>query len=309
MGRPTAFQNPIPEFAIYIGVGLSLLMYLKRTSHPGVDDVKPVPGQMPPAFSASTGLPDCPQLRIVRINGPIFFGAASHLQDALQRIAEQNPAHTHVLLVASGINFVDLTGAQMLGQEARRRRTLGGALYRFNLKDEPLGMLRRSGMLDAINAENFFTMGDDVMAAIKTRLNPTTCANCTVRVFGPCKGQGRKNAPRSGVLSSGLGSKPTIGLPYGLLFKPKNAMETAILSSKGQLVIPKTVRDDAHIATGTRLEVRYVDGEIRLRPLADRTATGLAQVAGCLYRPQRQRLSDADTQAAIRAKLKARNAP
>ena len=83
-------------------------------------------------------------------------------------------------------------------------------------------------------------------------------------------------------------------------------METAILSSKGQLVIPKTVRDDAHIVTGTRMEVRYVDGEIRLRPLADRTATGLAQVAGCLYRPERQR--EADTQAAIRAKLKARNA-
>ncbi|NBY28429.1 MAG: AbrB/MazE/SpoVT family DNA-binding domain-containing protein, partial [Betaproteobacteria bacterium] len=52
-------------------------------------------------------------------------------------------------------------------------------------------------------------------------------------------------------------------------------METAILSSKGQLVIPKTVRDDAQIVTGTRMEVRYVDGEIRLRPLADRTATGL----------------------------------
>jgi hypothetical protein len=34
----------------------------------------------------------------------------------------------------------------------------------------------------------------------------------------------------------------------------------------------------------------------------------LAQVAGCLYRPERQRLSEADTQAAIRAKLKARNA-
>ena len=85
-------------------------------------------------------------------------------------------------------------------------------------------------------------------------------------------------------------------------------METAILSSKGQLVIPKTVRDDAQIVTGTRMEVRYVDGEIRLRPLADRTATGLAQVAGYLYRPERQRLSEADTQAAIRAKLKARNA-
>jgi AbrB family looped-hinge helix DNA binding protein len=86
-------------------------------------------------------------------------------------------------------------------------------------------------------------------------------------------------------------------------------MDTVTLSSKGQLVIPKAVRDMAHIATGTRLEIRHVDGEIRLRPLPERTSTTLAQVAGCLYRTERQPLSEADTQAAIRSRLKARNAP
>ena len=38
-----------------------------------------------PAFSAATGLPDCPQLKIVRLNGSIFFGAVNHLQEALQQ--------------------------------------------------------------------------------------------------------------------------------------------------------------------------------------------------------------------------------
>jgi len=175
------------EFAIYIGVALSLLLYLKRTSQPGVDDVKPVPGQVPPAFSAATGLPDCPQLKIVRFNGSIFFGAVNHLQEAMQAIDAQNPAHVHVLLAASGINFVDMGGAQWLAQEAQRRRALGGGLYIFHMKDEPLAMLRKSGAFDAIGAENFFTLGDDLMPAIKARLNPQTCAQCTVRVFAPCK--------------------------------------------------------------------------------------------------------------------------
>ena len=174
------------ECAIYIGVALSLLLYLQRTSQPGVDDVKPVPGQMPPAFSAATGLPDCPQLKIVRINGSIFFGAVNHLQEAMQAIDAQNPAHVHVLLAASGINFVDLGGAQWLAQETQRRRALGGGLYIFNMKEEPLAMLHKSGAFDAIGAENFFTLGDDLMPAIKARLNPLTCAQCTVRVFAPC---------------------------------------------------------------------------------------------------------------------------
>ena len=64
-------------------------------------------------------------------------------------------------------------------------------------------------------------------------------------------------------------------------------MKTAILSSKGQPIIPKAARHDTQ---------------------ADRAETAVAQVAGCLYRPERQRLSDAETKAAISAKLKARNA-
>jgi SulP family sulfate permease len=147
------------EFAIYVGVGLSLILYLRRTSQPGVEDVKPVPGRSAPMFSTDTGLPDCPQLKIVRINGSLFFGAVNHLQEAFQAIDEANPAHRHVLLVASGINFIDLGGAHMLAQEAARRKALGGALYITHLKDEPMATLRQSGVYDQIGSSHFFRAG------------------------------------------------------------------------------------------------------------------------------------------------------
>ena len=174
------------EFAIYVGVGLSLILYLRRTSQPGVEDVKPVPGRSAPMFSTDTGLPDCPQLKIVRINGSLFFGAVNHLQEAFQAIDEANPAHRHVLLVASGINFIDLGGAHMLAQEAARRKALGGALYITHLKDEPMATLRQSGVYDQIGATHFFRAGQDTLAILKNRLAPDVCARCTVRVFAPC---------------------------------------------------------------------------------------------------------------------------
>jgi SulP family sulfate permease len=174
------------EFAIYIGVLLSLLLYLNRTSKPGLEDVKPFPGQSPPAFSAGTGLPDCPQLKMVRINGSIFFGAVNHLQEALQHIDERNPQHRHLLIVASGINFIDLAGAHMLVHEARRRRAMGGGLYVFHMKEEPLQTLRRTGAYEEIGAENFFALGDDVVNTIYRRLDAKVCGGCTARIFGPC---------------------------------------------------------------------------------------------------------------------------
>ncbi len=175
------------EYAIYIGVLLSLLLFLNRTSRPGMEDVKPFPGQFPPAFSSTTRLPDCPQLKIVRINGAVFFGSIDFLKVALERIDERNSKHRHLLLVASGINEIDMAGAQLLAHEARRRRALGGGLYIFHIKHEPLQMLRRSGAFDQVGADNFFTLGDDVMGTLFRRLDAGICQRCTVRIFAPCK--------------------------------------------------------------------------------------------------------------------------
>jgi AbrB family looped-hinge helix DNA binding protein len=83
-------------------------------------------------------------------------------------------------------------------------------------------------------------------------------------------------------------------------------METITLSSKGQLLIPKAVRQSAHLAPGDVLSVRYVDGEIRLKPVTGVVPTSLAEVAGCLARPGQKPLGDAQTQAAIKARIKAR---
>ena len=158
------------EYAIYIGVLLSLLLYLNRTSRPGVEQVRPLPGMKPTVFGPGTSPTVSPQLEIVRLNGSIFFGAVNHLQEELQAIDENDPSKLHLLLVASGINFVDIAGAHALGQEARRRRALGGALYIFNMKEEPLRMLRKSGQYDVIGKENFFSLGDDVMSLLRARL-------------------------------------------------------------------------------------------------------------------------------------------
>jgi len=114
------------EFAIYIGVLLSLMLFLNQAAHPGIRDVKPDPQTRGFNFDADTGLPDCPQLKMLRLNGSVFFGAADHVNQALQHVDHQTPTQKHLLIVASGINFVDVSGAEMLVREARRRKAMGG---------------------------------------------------------------------------------------------------------------------------------------------------------------------------------------
>jgi AbrB family looped-hinge helix DNA binding protein len=87
-------------------------------------------------------------------------------------------------------------------------------------------------------------------------------------------------------------------------------METVTLSSKGQLVIPSQVRAAADLHAGDMFEVRYLDGEIRLRPVALARATTLDDVAGCLAVAKKglslsPPLSDVQVNASIKARLKA----
>lgn len=84
-------------------------------------------------------------------------------------------------------------------------------------------------------------------------------------------------------------------------------METVTLSSKGQLVIPSHVREKAHLHAGDTFEVRYLDGEIRLKPVQSAKVTTIEEVAGCLaglVTLTKKPLSNTQIEAAIKARLK-----
>lgn len=183
------------EFAIYTGILLSLMLYLKRTSHPVILDVKPDPSEGSYHYSADTGLPDCPQVKCVRINGSIFFGAVDHAQQLLHQIGERTP-QKHVLVAASGINFVDVAGAELLAHEAKRRRRFGGGLYFYRLKDEVVRLLRRGGYMHDIGEENIFPVRGNPIASIYRKLDPAICRECKLRIFRECQTMLPDGTPR-----------------------------------------------------------------------------------------------------------------
>jgi len=174
------------QTAIYAGVLLSLMLFLKQAAHPGILDVKPVHARGAFHFDADTGLPDCPQLKMLRINGSIFFGAVEHVEDAFRRVDRDHPSQKHLLIVASGINLIDISGAELLAREARRRRAMGGGLYFYFMKDAVRDLLRKGGYLKDIGEENVFEQGTDFIASLYPRLSADVCRGCEARIFPPC---------------------------------------------------------------------------------------------------------------------------
>jgi len=176
------------EFAIYMGVLSSLILFLSRTSMPDIISLAPDPESPKNAFTniARKPLVQCPQLKIIRIDNSIYFGSINHIQKALNRIVDKEGIK-HILIVGSSIGFIDLAGVEILAQEAKRLRAMGGGLYFCKNKKAVTEFLEKSHLIEDIGAENFFTEKKDAIATIYSKLDADTCARCTARVFHECK--------------------------------------------------------------------------------------------------------------------------
>lgn len=174
------------EFAILLGVFLSLVMYLAQASQPQVLVRAPDPRLPKHRLNTDPTLPECPQVKIVRIDGALFFGAVNYVGERLRIIARRSPQQKYLLLLVRAIGFVDVAGAELLAREAHNRKNMGGRMYMHALKDDPKKMLERGGYLEEIGEENLFVSKSDAIRAIFEDLDKGICARCDKRIFLEC---------------------------------------------------------------------------------------------------------------------------
>ena len=164
------------EFAIYLGVLLSLVLYLRRTSKPNISALASSAshsGSKKLVSAKRSGLPECEVVKIIRIDGSLFFGAVDYVQSTLMAIE-----HKHVLIVARGINFIDLAGTELLANEAKRLAAKGGGLYLCNLNGRGIKPIIRNGHLNTIGKRNIFATKALALSAIDAKLSDHSCVGC-----------------------------------------------------------------------------------------------------------------------------------
>lgn len=175
------------EFAILVGVFASLIVYLSRTSRPAMRSVAPDPRHSERKFAATRdGLPECPQLKILSIEGSIYFGAVEHVETHLDMLRDLTRQQKNLLIVARNVNFVDVAGAEALAREARKRRQEGGWLYLQGLRQPVEDVLRNSRLLSEIEPQRVFRAKNEAIGAIFGTLDRAICARCHARIFREC---------------------------------------------------------------------------------------------------------------------------
>ena len=175
------------EFAILLGVILSLVVYLSRTSRPAVRVRVPDPEQPKREFTTDPNLPECPQFKIVRVDGSLFFGAVPYVSEQLRNFDKVQPEQKHLLMIAKGINFLDVAGAEFVAAEAKRRQAQGGGLYLYELKEGAAEPLRRGGFVDVVGKDNIFESKTQAIKTVFDKLDRDICKRCHKRIFNECQ--------------------------------------------------------------------------------------------------------------------------
>ena len=177
------------DFAILVGVLCSLLMYLNRTTHPAIHAVAPDPSSPLRRFAAvrDGALAECPQLALERVDGSLFFGAVEHVHEELESVRKARPERRNLLLIGSGINFIDIAGGELLVDQARLQREHGGSLYLSNLKAPVTRLLESGGFAERIGRDNIFVNKDGAVRRIYPRLDSEICRTCRARIFIECR--------------------------------------------------------------------------------------------------------------------------
>jgi SulP family sulfate permease len=175
------------EFAILAGVILSLMTFLRKTSRPRLSPRVPDPESRTRKFIYGQFLPECPQLKILRLDDSLYFGSVAHVGELLRRYREHYPEQKHLFLLTKGIAQVDVAGAELLIKETRERRNLGGDLYMYQLRANAAKVFDRGGYRDEIGEANIFDSKEDAISGIFNRLDKDICATCEQRIFVECK--------------------------------------------------------------------------------------------------------------------------
>ncbi|WP_043519050.1 SulP family inorganic anion transporter [Achromobacter arsenitoxydans] len=186
------------EVAILLGTVLSLMVYLHRTSRPAMRtmgfDSRGLDRRFVVLEQQRDALPECPQLKLLRMEGSVYFGAAAHVAQRLHDLRAAPGAPRHLLVMAKSMNFIDLAGAQVWDDELIARRAMGGDLYFHRPRPEVMDMWRRTGFLERLGEDHIFPDKATALHTIYAKLDKGICAGCKARIFWECQPE----SPQSG---------------------------------------------------------------------------------------------------------------
>nr|MBA3525158.1 STAS domain-containing protein [Geodermatophilaceae bacterium] len=134
-----------PVTGIGVGVAVSLVLLLRQSARPHFPELGRVPGTARyRSLARHDPLAADPAVLLMRLDAPLYFGNAVPVVDRIVDKVARRPGLAHVVLDASGIGWLDYTGAGAVAEVHRALAARGVALHLAAERQEAAGVLART---------------------------------------------------------------------------------------------------------------------------------------------------------------------
>ncbi|MCU0594295.1 MAG: SulP family inorganic anion transporter, partial [Desulfobacterota bacterium] len=177
-----------PDYALLIGVVLSLVLFLWKTMHPRIVRITKDPEHNMFVNADVYQKPSCPQILELRPDNCIFFGNAEYtMEQLLGRVDEQKTPVKFLLLDFESIAFIDISGVdELFGllDELKARRIEMAFLY-VHLPVKKV--LESTNFLYVVGQDRMLEKMGDAIVFIFQRLDHDYCRKvCPYKIFHEC---------------------------------------------------------------------------------------------------------------------------
>lgn len=174
------------EFAVLLGILLSLAYYIMQTSVPQIRPV--LPDDRFKHFLPHPDNKSCPQLAVLDILGDLYFGAVSHLEEAIHKHLTAHPGQNYLLLRMHTVIHCDFSGIHSLESIVDAYRALNGDVFIVRVQDRVLDLMKSTGFFQKLGADHFLTEEEAIGHLFHKIMDPAVCIyECHVRAFIECQ--------------------------------------------------------------------------------------------------------------------------
>ncbi len=158
------------ELGIVIGAGLSIALYLYRTSRPHIAVVGRVGETEHFRNVLRHKVHTDEDILIVRVDESLYFANTAYLEDELlARVADQSQIN-HLVLIMSAVNFIDASALETLETLIERLHDSGVTLHMAEVKGPVMDKLQRVDFEDTLGQGHVYLSTHEAIADLKASL-------------------------------------------------------------------------------------------------------------------------------------------
>jgi len=150
------------EIGVVMGVALSLLLHLHRTSRPHMAVVGHVPGTEHFRNVDRHQVETSPKILSLRVDESLYFANTRYLEDRISALVAERPELKHVILMCSAVNMIDASALESLEEINHRLNDAGITLHLSEVKGPVMDRLTRSHFLNELTGKVFLSQYEAV---------------------------------------------------------------------------------------------------------------------------------------------------